>query len=151
MYTLDGRMRDEEFYYRLSTIIDYVEATDESSWCVDVVKTKAGKNCLFGHLWDMVGGDQDKVKGNEIFDWFESRVSTTFFVYRVNDGENPDYPQNTPKQRCLELLRNIFNGCELTTYESMDKGMLLKYKHAGEVAEANRFMSWEGSYNGLFY
>lgn len=104
--------------FKLSSVIKYLESTSENSWCVDVVRTKDNsKNCMFGHLFAM--GDDEK-ESNELWDWFENCVTTTYAVYPINDGEHPDYQQPTPKQRCIAYLKNIELGKELTTYEAME-------------------------------
>lgn len=98
--------------FSLDVIIPYMENTTEESWCMDVVKTKDGKNCLFGHLYDLGGG--------ELMDWFEN-IATTYMVYPVNDGENPNYQQPTPKQRCVAYLKDLQSGKAKTTYQLMDE------------------------------
>lgn len=103
-------MKINPFY--LDVIIPYIENTTEDSWCMDVVKTKDGKNCLFGHLFDL--------GGSELMDWFEN-IATTYMVYPVNDGQNPLYPQPTPKQRCIAYLKDLQSGKAKTTYELMEE------------------------------
>lgn len=98
--------------FSLDVIIPYMENTTEESWCEDVVKTKDGKNCLFGHLFDL--------GGRELFDWFEN-IATTYMVYPVNDGENENYQQPTPKQRCVAYLKDLQSGKAKTTYQLMDE------------------------------
>ena len=98
--------------FSLDVIIPYMENTTEESWCTDVVKTKDGKNCLFGHLFDLGGG--------ELFDWFEN-IATTYMVYPVNDGKNENYQQPTPKQRCVAYLKDLQSGKAKTTYQLMDE------------------------------
>lgn len=98
--------------FSLDVIIPYMENTTEESWCMDVVKTKDGKNCLFGHLYDLGGG--------ELMDWFEN-IATTYMVYPVNDGENPNYQQPTPKQRCVAYLKDLQRGKAKTTYQLMEE------------------------------
>lgn len=98
--------------FSLDVIIPYMENTTEESWCMDVVKTKDGKNCLFGHLYDLGGG--------ELMDWFEN-IATTYMVYPVNDGQNPSYPQPTPKQRCIAYLKDLQSGKAKTTYQLMEE------------------------------
>lgn len=102
----------ENIVFSLDTIIDYLEGTEEQSWCTDVVKTQDGKNCLFGHLFDL--------GGSELMDWFEN-IATTFMVYPVNDGENEKYQQPTPKQRCIAYLKDLKSGKEKTTYQLMEE------------------------------
>ena len=98
--------------FSLDVIIPYMENTTEESWCENVVKTKDGKNCLFGHLFDLGGG--------ELFDWFEN-IATTYMVYPVNDGKNENYQQPTPKQRCVAYLKDLQSGKAKTTYQLMDE------------------------------
>ena len=59
--------------FSLDVIIPYMENTTEESWCEDVVKTKDGKNCLFGHLFDLGGG--------ELFDWFENKILSSIRLW----------------------------------------------------------------------
>ena len=94
-------------------IISYLESTPEDTWCVDVVKTGDGKNCLFGHLFDM--------GGSSLMDTFEDLFSTTYMVYGVNDGQHPNYQQPTPKQRCLAYLKDLRDGRAPTTQQLMDE------------------------------
>jgi len=98
--------------FSLDVIIPYMENTTEESWCTDIVKTKDGKNCLFGHLFDLGGG--------KLYDWFEN-IATTYMVFPVNDGENPNYQQPTPKQRCVAYLKDLQSGKAKTTYQLMDE------------------------------
>ncbi|WIE80938.1 hypothetical protein [Curtobacterium sp. MCSS17_016] len=107
----------------LEQVITHIEATDEASWCTDVVRTaEDGRNCFFGHLFNMGADDQE---GAAIWDWFECRWMTTYGMYPINDGRNPRYPQPTPKQRCVAALHALRDGTELTTMESMDQ----EYEH----------------------
>lgn len=92
----------------LAQIIDHLDRnTKEEDWCVDVVRTKDGsQNCLFGHLANY--------GGMKLYHDFEM-IATEFMVYPINDGKNPNYPQETPKQRVLAYLKNIEAGIEKTT------------------------------------
>lgn len=103
----------------LNKIIDYLQSTSEDSWCCDVVKTKDGKNCLFGHLFDYGGGDNGN--GSYVFEMFEELYATTYMVYPVNDGANKNYQQPTPKQRCIAYLENIRDGKEKTSCQLWDE------------------------------
>lgn len=111
----------EDYKTFLSDFINYLKSTEDSSWCVDVVRTRDGiGNCLFGHLSHFCGHEEnDSV--SEDFDWFESAISTTYFIYEVNDGKNKKYTQVTPKLRCMAYLEDILSGEELTTWQSMEK------------------------------
>lgn len=98
----------QETVENIGGIISYMESTAEDSWQMNVVRSKDGtKNCFFGHLFNMGGDDE---RGSALWGWFEERWATTYMIYPVNDGENPDYPQPTPKQRILAYLRDLSDG-----------------------------------------
>jgi hypothetical protein len=122
----------------LDDIIEYLEKTEESSWCTDVVKTKGGKNCLFGHIFDFGGG--------KMMDLFESVVATTYMIYPVNDGEHPNYKQDTPKARCLAYLKDIREGKAKSTirlFQEYDIDILLE-KNGIEQEERERLIDMIG-------
>jgi hypothetical protein len=107
----------------LEQVITHMERTDEASWCTDVVRTSGdGRNCFFGHLFNMGGDDAE---GSHIWEWFECRWMSTYAMYPINDGLNPKYPQPTPKQRCVAALHALRDGTEETTMEAMDR----EYEH----------------------
>lgn len=102
----------------LDTVIAYMEGTAEESWRTDTVRSADGStNCFFGHLFSMGGNDE---RGSALWNWFEEAWSSTYRIYPINDGDNPDYPQATPKQRVLAYLRALADGTELNTADSMD-------------------------------
>lgn len=109
----------EDYRAFLKDFIEYLKSTEESSWCMDVVRSKDGEsNCLFGHLSNFCGhAGEDNVDPD--FDWFENHVTTTYVVYPVNDGQDRKYPQETPKDRCIALMQAILDGEEPTTWEGM--------------------------------
>lgn len=109
--------------FSLDEIISYLENTSEESWCTDVVKTKDDKNCLLGHLFDF--------GGNELCSWFEE-IATTYMFYPVNDGENPNYQQPTPKQRCIAYIKDLKSGKAKTVYQLMDEDYELYLSHNKE-------------------
>lgn len=103
----------------LDTVIAYMEATEEDAWNLDTVRSKDGaKNCFFGHLFNM---SPDEDRANALWGLFEDLYATTYRIYPVNDGENPRYPQATPKQRILAYLRALAAGEEQTTEQSMEE------------------------------
>ncbi|WP_422758948.1 hypothetical protein [Paenarthrobacter sp. C1] len=104
---------------RLDPVIAYMEATSEDAWQVDTVRSADGStNCFFGHLFNMGGTD---VRGNALWEGFESAWATTYRLYPINDGEHPGYPQPTPKQRVLAFLRDLNSGAVLTTPQQMEE------------------------------
>lgn len=101
----------------LDAVITYMENTDEKAWQTGTVRSADGStNCFFGHLFNMGGTDE---QGSALWNWFEELWATTYMIYPVNDGQNPAYPQPTPKQRVLAYLRALADGTELTTTQSM--------------------------------
>ncbi len=102
-------MANDQDRERLANIIAYVKATNEDEWCTDVVRNSDGANCLFGHISKMDGTDRAY---GESWDWFEETWGTTYYVYPINDGSNPKYPQSTPKQRITAYLEALMSGEE---------------------------------------
>lgn len=112
----------------LDDVIAYIESVDEDSWQVDRVRSADGtKNCFFGHLFNM---GADDAHGSALWNIFEDRWATTFMIYPINDGTEPSYQQETPKQRILAYLRQLAAGEELTTCE------LLEAEYQFHMAEA---------------
>lgn len=101
-----------EIHDRLPEFINYCSATSENEWTTDVVRTRDGKNCLFGHLVDWYYGKGYDGNISPAWDMFEDIWSSTYMVYNINDGKNPSYQQPTPKQRCLAYLKNLWLGLE---------------------------------------
>jgi hypothetical protein len=97
----------------IKLIIAYLETTTEDSWCLDVVKTQDGKNCLFGHLFDF--------GGSKLMDWFECNYATTFMVFPINDGTHTNYKQSSPKERCIAYLKDLESGKEKTVCKIMEE------------------------------
>lgn len=102
--------------FPLKEFIQYLEATSPDSWCVDVVRTKDGKNCLFGHLFQFGAGESNNEKeANRLWDLFECEVASTYMIYPVNDKENDKYQQETAKERCIQYLKDIESGKEFSS------------------------------------
>ncbi len=102
-------MLQEPHMTKLQQTIKHLESTGEEEWCVGVVRTKGGdQNCILGHVFNM--GGEDEKESNRWWRWFEDHIASTFMIYPVNDGEHPDFPQATPRQRCLAYLRAIESG-----------------------------------------
>lgn len=102
----------------IQEIIDYMESTSEESWGVDVVRTSDGKNCFFGHLFNM---GSDESESNFIWSAFEEGWATTYMIYQVNDGADPRYQQVTPKQRVVQYLKDLRDGKAKTTHQLMEE------------------------------
>ncbi|MEX5295248.1 hypothetical protein QYM41_08200 [Kocuria sp. CPCC 205268] len=85
--------------------------------------------CVFGHLFsyaadhgrtiDLPAGahgctdragtpmDPAEVFADAVWNVFEKRWPSTSFVYRINGGEHPAYPQPTPQGRVIAHLRAL--------------------------------------------
>lgn len=102
----------------IQEIIDYMEATPEESWGEKVVRSKDGKNCFFGHLFNM---GTDEKESNYLWGLFEEVWATTYMIYPVNDGEHPKYKQDTSKQRVIAYLKDLRDGVEKSTHQIMEE------------------------------
>lgn len=107
----------------LDSVIAYMEKTPEDSWLMGKVRSEEGEtNCFFGHLFSMGKTDPD---GSHLWHVFEELWATTYMLYPVNDGEDPCYPQPTPKQRVLAYLHDLQSGKAPTTVRLMEDQMAL--------------------------
>ncbi|WP_241626792.1 hypothetical protein [Rosenbergiella epipactidis] len=112
---------EDDWQSFLGDFISYLNSTEDSSWCTDVVRSRDGTgNCLYGHLSNFCGHKGDENVSPD-FDWFDSLVSTSYVIYPINDGENEKYQQETPKKRCIAYLEALLSGEELTTIPGMAK------------------------------
>lgn len=93
-------------------LLNYLQNTREDEWLLDKVANKdLSKCCFFGHLFKYAAGkEMDEKKANNFWNYFEEIYATTYMVYPVNDGKNPNYPQETAKQRCIAYLEDLISG-----------------------------------------
>lgn len=102
----------------------YLQSTQDDDWQMGICRTiddenQKERNCLFGHVCRFVQNNIcSDIKDSEIFEAFEYTISSPYLGYSVNDGTNPDYPQHTPKERCLALVLDIIHGKELLINDS---------------------------------
>jgi hypothetical protein len=102
---------------KLGQVLAYLEATNDDQWLMGRCRSAdQKKNCLLGHVFAM--GKDDK-EGNEWVNWFDY-IATEYMYFSINDGENPKYPQATPKQRCIAYLTDIMEGWSKSTMEMLD-------------------------------
>ena len=107
----------------LQQFIDYLKATEPSDWYLHKVRNKTNtKNCLYGHLVNWYYGKDYEGSVSNIWDAFEE-MATTFYVYPINDGQNPKYPQKTARERCIALMENYRDGKELWTEQAIKQEM----------------------------
>lgn len=119
----------------LDSVIAYMESTDEAAWRVEAVRSADGTtNCFFGHLFAMGGEDR---RGSQLWGLFEEIWATTYMIYPVNDGRNPDYSQATPKQRVLAYLRDLRDGKAKSTSVLIAEDMArFDEQERGEISRA---------------
>lgn len=89
--------------FEVNYYINKFEAIPEDKWCEGVFNNK-DQYCALGHC----GANQTKRRNDEsdaLCDLFNFKLNT--FVGRVNDGRDPRFQQDTPKQRILAALRSI--------------------------------------------
>lgn len=107
----------------LGSFIKYCEKTKPEEWYLHKVRNKGNtRNCLYGHLVNWYYGKDWDGNITPIWDAFEE-VGSTYYIYPINDGQNPKYPQKTARERCIAYLKNIESGDELWTWEAMDKAV----------------------------
>jgi hypothetical protein len=115
----------ERLSYDLESFIVYCENTTPDQWYLHRVRNKGNtKNCLYGHLINWYYGKDWSGNVSPMWDAFEE-VGTSFYVYPINDGTNPKYPQKTARERCIAYLKNIRSGEELWTEAAMEKELAL--------------------------
>lgn len=124
----------------LESLRAYMASTREDQWNLDTVRSADGeRNCFFGHLFNYgqqlalnAGSESATAEkfANRMWEAFEDMWTTTYYVYPINDGKNPKYLQETPRQRCLALLDALWSGEEETTEQSMER----QYRHCLAVA-----------------
>lgn len=96
--------------------IDKFEAIPEEKWAINVLQTIDGRRCAIGHCLGSrlpEGVVLTVLSSGSLND--EVRVLQNLFrdhlcfgiVVKVNDGTDPRYQQETPKQRILAALRDI--------------------------------------------
>jgi len=104
--------------YNVDYFIKKFSAIPEERWCVRMFDNGQGQNCAFGHLGARTGHIGALETGgffNKVL-FPEARALQELFVARgydptypafVNNGDDPNFQQATPKQRILAALHDI--------------------------------------------
>jgi len=107
----------------LMDFIPYLESKPESEWIDSIfTNTDTSKRCVIYHFLGFVGQDNPHSNCGNNLDWYESCICPIQKAgCFVNDGNDPDYQQASPKQRSIAFLENLLEGKELTTMQALDK------------------------------
>lgn len=117
----------------LGPFIEHLSTTDAQEWQLDRVRGTdedgAQRNCFFGHLFNWAADQAERLGYAEdpegfasaVWDAFEQGWSTTYVIYPINDGANPEYQQPTAKERVIAYLRNLRDGVEEDTCTGLDR------------------------------
>jgi hypothetical protein len=88
--------------YTAQYFIDKFEGIPEELWCCGEFTDGLGRFCAMGFCGRRLG-----VCTDESFALSEIFIELGAQVPAVNDGDDSDYQQETPKQRILAALRDI--------------------------------------------
>lgn len=93
--------------YDKAHFIAKFEAIPEDRWCKGQIEDDSGRCCAIGHCHPVLGGLCSE--GEALARLFpgERHNCGKLIVARINDGEDPQYQQPTPKQRVLAALRDL--------------------------------------------
>jgi hypothetical protein len=109
--------------FTIDAIINYCKNTQKEDWCVDVVRSKDGKqNCLLGHIFELGDKNGGQELANQLIDWFEGCWANTYMFYGVNDGSDTDYPQDNAKDRIIAYLEDLKSGKQKNINQLYDEG-----------------------------
>lgn len=107
----------------------YIETTPDDSWCVDVYRSQdQTQHCILSHVQTLGRDDRE---GMRFMERFESIWGNSYSIgLRANDGLDPaEYPQGTPRERCMAYIDNLLNGTE----DSVVTGMEREYRRGGNA------------------
>lgn len=89
--------------------IEKFRAIPEDRWTTHAFSKDAGQCCAAGHCGDR-GDIESPEEARALYDIVRQLTghdSLMAAVTSINDGQHPDYPQPTPKQRILAALEAI--------------------------------------------
>jgi hypothetical protein len=92
----------KDFYY-------FYKEIPEDKWCTGTYKID-DKCCAYGHLGSY--SNYDSPKSDKVTELIGSN-----YLHVINDGEDEEYPQFTPKQRVLAFLIDKINEKEDSTFK----------------------------------
>ena len=134
-YLTDGRpeiscaeVYGEDYKKFLLDFIPYLESKPEDQWLgVVFANSDTSKRCVIYHFLGFVGQDNPHSRNGDNLDWYEHSICPIMRAgHQINDGNDPDYQQKTPKQRSITFLKNLLDGKEFTTIQALDQWLSSK-------------------------
>lgn len=86
---------------------DYFAGIPEEKWCVIEIENDSGQRCAMGHLVC--------VGASEAFNTFRDLLGNSVSVTSINNGDNPRFPQPTPRARILAAIDEAIKRRDLKT------------------------------------
>lgn len=84
--------------YTVDYFIKKFEAKPDELWCINELRNQQGQTCALGDC-------RERGEFDALSELFQSNLIG--FVSTTNNGNNPKYPQSTPKERILAALYDI--------------------------------------------
>jgi len=109
------KVKEPKDFVTLQEFIDFFESIPEDRWCINKFVDDDGRCCAAGHLGLRTSVGDTTARGvlRKLLLSINRRCSIAY----INDGQNPDYQQDSPKKRILAFL----NDCKsLQTYYHKD-------------------------------
>ena len=75
------------------------KADPEDSWCCGDLTNNMGQHCALGHLIDA------GIDAGLVADLFRQKLGP--FLSQINDGQSPDFAQDSPRKRTLAAAQKI--------------------------------------------
>lgn len=90
--------------YTIDYFIDKFQNIPENKWCIDRYENSSGQKCAQGHC---VNDIQDLSEVIALIDLFGIDKCGAVNIALINNGKDPRYQQDHPKQRVLAALYDL--------------------------------------------
>ncbi len=97
--------------YTIDYFIKKFKSIPDSRWCTNTYESSIespSKYCALGHCGARAGRYNEPIHSEEsqsLHNLIVTLTQTEDYLTKVNDGNNPLYQQDTPKQRVLAALK----------------------------------------------
>ena len=105
------RNAQEEDSLTYLRVAQYLNATKESDWAVDVCIDDKGRKCVVNHLIE------SDCFFSVNYHMRHERLCKRF-LYEINDGLHPDYSQDTARKRCTAFYMDMFYDYKATVQKA---------------------------------